>query len=428
MSAWQSALDAAPALRLSGLPWVALYGAAAGWLLRRDVTRPALGAALLLSPALLLALQATLMIDLGALALSAAAAAVWRMDRGAKTDAAAGILLGLACSWKYPALVLLPALLFDARGGRWRRSWPTWLAFAGVWGGVQLWLVAVYGRIHLLHVLTTAPEIARGPLPGRALGVLVRLGLVFGPLTALLLPRLWPAALAGAALAGAATWGLSLYETGGDVLLMAALGAGGGGALALAAASLGGRGRLYGAWALLALAAVVFGHNYAGGRYLLPAALPLAVLGGRALSRRRRAALAAAAIWGLLGLALVQAERAQAEATEALAAEAAARWPAGRFTGEWTLRWRLSAAGWTAWVPGEPLPPGVVFVAPLHSSPAPLPEGLTPLTVLESPARGGLRLTDLERGIGYHAETLGPLPFGWGEGPLETLRVYEVAR
>jgi len=434
VSAWQALLGDVPALRLSGLPWAALYGAAAGWLLARERIRPALGAALLLCPALIVALQATLMIDLGVLALSAAAVAAWRMDRGAKTDLAAGLLLGLACAWKYPALILVPALLFDDRSAR---RWPAWVAFAALWGGVQLWLFAAYGRLHLLHVLATAPEIGRGPLPGRALGVLVRLGLIFGPLAALALPWRWPGApqlwaLAGGAAAGAATWGLGLYEGAGDVLLMAALGAGGGGALALAVGALrgrsaGGRDRLYGAWALLAILAVVVGHNYAGARYLLPAALPLAVLAGRALHRRGRWGLAAAGAWCLLGVALARAERAQAQAADALAMEAAARWPEGRFTGEWTLRWRLAREGWTAWAPGEALPPGAIFAAPVHHSPAPLPEGLTPVDTLEAPAHSGLRLTDLERGIGYHAETLGPLPFGWADGPLERLRVYKAA-
>ena len=53
-------------------------------------------------------------------------------------------------------------------------------------------------------------------------------------------------------------------------------------------------------------------------------------------------------------------------------------------------------------------------------------ERLTLITELVASDHLGLRVLDLEEGIGYHAETLGPLPFGVVRAPLERVRLYEV--
>jgi len=411
---------------LAGLPPALLLGWSAGRIAERTLGRPWQGAALWLgAPVLIVATQSGLMIDLGAAALTTAAAAAWLSGRRG-AGLAAGALLGLAGLYKYPSLVLAGAILWDAwRRQRWRDAGLAAAAFAAVWGSVELYLAAVYGRPHLPFVLATALQIDRGPLSGRAAGALLRLGLITSPLLVLGAPGKLPWALAGAAAGVAGTWGA--VDGAGGVALAAALAAGGGVGIGLAidAARRRGEAGFLGAWALLVCAGVVLGHNYASARYLLPAALPLALLAARATSSSRWVVPVVAGAWGLLGLSLGYAEHRQAAATEALARQAAALHPTGRFTGEWTLRWALADSGWTFWVPGEALE-GEVFAAPMHASPAPLPAGLSPLSVLESPDHFPLKLIDLERGVGYHAETLGALPFGWSDTPLETLTLYQI--
>jgi hypothetical protein len=39
---------------------------------------------------------------------------------------------------------------------------------------------------------------------------------------------------------------------------------------------------------------------------------------------------------------------------------------------------------------------------------------------------GLLRVVDAERGIGLYGETIGPLPFGLGAGPLEAVTLWRV--
>jgi len=413
---------------LAGLPPALLLGWSAGRILERSAGPRAVSASALLwlgAPVLIIATQSGLMIDLGAAALTTAAAAAWLSGRRG-AGLAAGALLGLAGLYKYPSLVLAGAILWDAGlRKRWREAGLAAAAFAAVWGAVELYLAAVYGRLHLPYVLATALEIARGPMPGRATGVLLRLGLITSPLLLLGAPGRLAWGVAGALAGVFGTWGA--VDGAGGAALAGVLGAGGGLGIGLAVGAARRRGEegFLGMWALLVAAGVIIGHNYASARYLLPAALPLAALGARAAARARWVAPVAALSWGLLGVSLGYAEHRQAAATEALAAAAIERHPAGRFTGEWTLRWALSEGGWTFWVPGEPLEEGAVFAAPRHASPAPIPAGLTPLEVLESPDRFPLRLIDLERGVGYHAETLGALPFGWSREPLEVLTLYQ---
>jgi hypothetical protein len=410
---------------LAALPPAVVLGASGGAVAERVLSRPGLLVLWLGAPVVVLAAQSGLMIDLGAAALTTAAAAAW-LRQGRAGALAAGALLGLAGGWKYPSLVLWVAIGADAwRRGRWGALALAAGAFAAVWGGLEGWLALRYGRVHLLHVLATAPQIDRGPLGGRALGVLLRLGLLASPLLLLGLRGRWPRALAGAAIGAGGSIGL--VDGAGGLALAGLLGAGGGLALGAAGggARRGGDEGFLGVWALAVVAGVALGHNYASTRYLLPAALPLALLLARGLERAGavRVGWAVAGAWGALGLALGYAEQRQAAATEALVAEVAERYPPGRFTGEWTARWALSRAGWEFWVAGEPLAPGQLFVAPRHASPAAPPEGLEEVEVLESSDRFPLRVIDLERGVGYHAETLGMLPLGWARDPLEAMTI-----
>ncbi|MEY3211408.1 MAG: Dolichyl-phosphate-mannose-protein mannosyltransferase, partial [Pseudomonadota bacterium] len=370
VSLWTALLPWGPALRLAvAAPFALLLGAAAGDLLHRESPRAQRGAWLwLASPILWLALQSGLMIDLGVVALSTAAlAARLRAQEEPHRPGwewAEGALLGLACLWKYPALILVFVLTLDAlRTGR--RPWRAIFTFGLIFGGAQLGLAAVYGEPHLLHVLTEAAQISRGPLGGRALGAVARLGVALSPILLLALGIRWRIAV----IALAAPLTLIALQEGAYTLvdhgLMALFLIGGLSALGVAVSALTkpGRSWLYGAWALAAVIGVIVGHNYASGRYLLPAILPLAILGAEQLSRRWM--ILGALPWFALSVATSVAEHRQAQAAVNVVAQLTAAQPTpGVFTGEWTARWALSRAGWRFVSPGAALPPGTRYAEP----------------------------------------------------------------
>jgi hypothetical protein len=451
---WRRLVDQGPLLRiLVTLPWLLLLGFSVGRLAEGTCRRPHTAAFIFLaSPVVVLAVHSGLMPDLGTAALGTAAMAVWRQALARRHSvepelaALAGALLGAACLYKYPALVLLPVMVLHAtRRGQLKQAWPAWAAFAGLWGAVELFLFMQYGRFHLLEVLIRAPEIARGPFIGRSYGTMVRLSLVVCPVALLVATRwrragliLLPLAFGGMLI----TVGLdSLGPVSAPFLVAMAIG---GSLLTLRAlAGLFPRGdgnhqrrkdrddpTLLGAWAAAVIVGVMLGHNYAGGRYLLLAAPPLALLVGRTAENTpggKITARMAGMIWACLALALGLAQARQAKAVDLVAQQATAHAETGRFTGEWTFRWRMEREGWTPWVPTEELPEGTILAVPVHSGPAPIPiDRLTLLTELSATDQMGLRLTDLEEGIGYHAETLGPLPFGFIRSPLERVRIYRV--
>ncbi|GEM_PF-818210 len=454
VGAWRGLVGEGVLLRvLCTAPWALLLGFSVGKLAEGTCRRPNTAAFLFAaSPVVILALHAGLMPDLGTAALGTAAVAMWREALGKhhtldqERAAVAGVLLALACAYKYPALLLLPVLVLHAiRRGQLRAAWPTWAAFAGIWGALELLLWIQYGRFHLLEVLAWAPEIARGSLGGRTLGTLVRLALVVSPLALLAASRWRRAGLVWLPLATVAVLAVVGLDELGPVSapLLIACAAGGGVLFLRGLAGLLPRldshkkrrkdrddPVLLGAWAVAVILGVVLGHNYAGGRYLLPAAAPLALLLGRTAENTpggKLTARVAGLVWVTLGMALGLSQARQAKAVDLTAQRASTHAETGRYTGEWTFRWRMDREGWEAWVPGEPLADGTVLAVPVHSGPAPVPtERLTLVAEEVSTDTLGLRLVDLEEGIGYHAETLGPLPFGWVRAPLERVRVYRV--
>ncbi len=454
VGAWRGLVGQGLLLRiLTTLPWVLLLGFSMGKLAENATRRPHTAAFVFLaSPVVLLAIHSGLMPDLGTAALGTAGMAAWREALGRRDRvhlefaALAGVFLGLACSFKYPALVLVPVIVLHAIQRRqFRQAWPAWVSFGLVWGSVELLLWVQYGGFHLFEVLARAPEIGRGPLAGRVFGTLVRLALVVCPVVLLVASRWRRVGLVVLPLMAVAVLLVVGLDELGPVhapflILFAA------GGMLLASRAVWGlmpraserRRRkkdrddpvLLGGWALAVILGVMLGHNYAGGRYLLLAAPPLAVLVGRTAENTPGGKLVArisSLVWVSLALALGLAQSRQAKAVDLLATRASVQAETGRYTGEWTFRWRMEREGWTAWVPGEELPEGVVLAVPVHSSPAPVPmERLTLITELVASDHLGLRVLDLEEGIGYHAETLGPLPFGVVRAPLERVRLYEV--
>lgn len=427
LAGWRGLLGQGLAFRVAAtVPWAALLGWGVGSLAEDVTKRPGLAAlAWLASPIALLGLQAGLMIDLGTVALGTGAMAAWSRslrDGRARWLVACGLLLGLAGSYKYPALLLvLVPVLHTLKVRTVARLAPVLATFAGVWLGVQVVLWAQYGSPHLVHVLSTADQIARGPLLSRAAGTVLRLGLAVSPGALAELPAL---ALAGAPL-GLLPAGLVPAE-GGRALLLA-LGLLGAGLLARAALALreDAGAVMLGIWALLVVGGVVVGHNYVGGRYLLPAVTPLVLLVARGIEHRPRWAAGLAVPGLILGGALVHAERQHARAWADAADQVIAAHEPGVFTGEWTFRWRMEQAGWTFWSPDQALEPGQIVALPTHASPGPGPQDGRVLAQYDATGFGVV-LVDLERGVGYHAETLGPRPLAIGAGVLERVTVIEV--
>jgi hypothetical protein len=433
-----------PAWKLAaGLPWAMLLGWSGGRLLERFTRQPLwAGLAWLSAPISLLGLQRGLMPDLMVCALSACAVACWvegladSQGRRGGWLRTAGLMLAAAAFTKYAALVLVPVLLLQAlRLGRLKQTGWFWLAFLLPLALGEGWLWASYGRPHLVEVLLRAGEIGRGPLLGRLLGVLVRLG-ALGLIPLALLRPAWRRAAPGALLVGG---GLALVGApegtpAVDRLLLGpplrALRAG----LRPGSADPDTGDRLLlGAWALLGVAGVVLAHNYAAPRYLLPVMLPLAALlgqeGGGRGSSRLRLGLAAAAQLGLGLLVTVGEHRlffAQVEAAEAALqrVESMGMTSSGSFSGEWAFRWRLEQAGWTWW-DGSALPPGSLVISATQAAPRALPGTWLELG-RDARGRAPLRLLRAEAGVGLYGETLGALPLGAPGGMLEEAILWQV--
>ncbi len=426
---------------ISAVPMAALFGLAAGRLIRSTTTRPTLAAACWLgAPIVLLGLQRGLMPDLMVAALGTMAVAGWR--EGTQPGAhrgwllAGGLALGLAGLTKYAALVMAPALLVHGwRTGTLRRTAPFWVAAGLPWILGEAMLAMIYGRPHIWEVLSRASEISRGTGPGRALGVLARLPLGVGILALLARGQRWlwvPAFLLAGAVSlwawpvGVATGarvGLFVWVTCGSALVC------------LAAISVWRAWRdtdpdtlLLGLWACAVVGGVWLAHNFAAPRYLLPAVLPLALLLVRAVSDtpQGRALLWAGAVVHLLGgVVLTKAEHQYFEAGAALADRVVARFgPEGLYTGEWSFRWRMAQHGWTFYTGTAPA--GAVVAAPTHGSPGELPVHWEEIDRLSETTALPVRVVDEPHQIGLYAETLGATPIGWSVGPVEEVIAWRV--
>ncbi len=425
------------------LPPALLLGWATARLARRTTRKPGWAAAAwLASPITVWAVASGVLIDLPGGALATAGLALWREAIAATSSSRrlrwlllAGLLLGLGVATKYPMLLLALAVALHAvRLRRLPWSWPVWAAMLGAWGLVELWIGLAHGGFHLAEVLLQAGSIDRGPLAGRALGVLTRGGLAMAPLLLLHSGRLRLTAAATAA-AAVVAWVLPPELSASALTLLATTGLLGASLLSVSLPSPREGdpqdGWLLGGAVLLVFAGVTLGHNYAAPRYLLPAMAPLACLLARGLERDRiaqRLAPAWLGIWAVLALAMLTAEHRYARALDTLAERVIEGYDADRFTGEWALRYRLEEAGWRHASPAEldaRLPLHSFLVAPEHAGRGDLnrPE-LEPIGSIPSPDRFPLRLNDSEAQVGWYAETMGVLPIGWRRAPLEEITVY----
>ena len=448
---WRGLVGEGPLLRLSvGLPWVILFGVSASKLAQKCTRSPGLALALALcSPVLLLGLHDSLMIDLGALSLCTAAVAVYRwglIERGKLRPGfalSAGLLLGLASSYKYPSLVLVPLLFVHL----WRlkllgQSARLWVGFGLVFLGLQAFLFAQYGEIHLLSAIASASEIDRSPILQRTAGLMVRLGFAICPLAIFSLAtkrtQMIPAAVLGTLsvvilgrgdLNAAGLVALFVLATTGVLFAFRAL------IGCLPNNSTRQRqqqredGFLLGGWALLVLLSIVVGHNYADPRYLLPAILPLCLLIARSAEQRaggKNGLRLAAGIWSGVALVTALSDFHLAKTTDRLASELAKNESPIRFSAEWTARYRLEKNHWEFWHPSETLAPGDRVVVFTNAGAASPPEGAVLLSTHAAKSRFPVRVLDWRADAGYHSEQLGRLPIAWGHRPLITAKIFQM--
>jgi hypothetical protein len=128
-----------------------------------------------------------------------------------------------------------------------------------------------------------------------------------------------------------------------------------------------------------------------------------------------------AAFGGIVALAVAIADYRYALAAEEVARKVAASSSAGAFSGEWTFRWSLEAAGWTRWQ-GGPAP--VLAVADNAAGERPDEAQWEPVQRVVADDHLPLRVVDQAGGVGLYAETIGPLPLGLGGAPLEGATLY----
>jgi len=436
------AVASGPVLRaFAGLPWVALLAYSVARLTTRACHHPGIAAAIwLASPIVVLALHDSWMIDLPAVALATFAVAAYReglVDEDERWFVASGLALGLAIETKYTMGALVPVFVVHMLrlGPRPR----LWLALAAVVLAVELPLWAAYGRPHPWEVWVHRGEIASGTLAGRTLGTIARCSLLALPLV---LFRARPALLAaGLGLALLAVIGARPSEmpvaTSVSLVLLAGLG---GAVLARAVEAVlkspakrrkGDRGDplLLGGWILATVLGVIVFHNYASARYLLPAAAPAAILltrSGEEVPWGKALLRVTAGVTAVVALVLAVADYRYAAATVEVAEAAVGRAPEpGQFAGEWGFRGVMEAAGWARYRPDVPPPPGTWVVVAKNASPGTVDlDALEPYDHVASADIFPVRVVDLAVGIGLYAETLGPLPFGLGRGPLESATLY----
>ncbi|MDO9280466.1 MAG: glycosyltransferase family 39 protein [Pseudomonadota bacterium] len=452
---------------VAGLPWIVLFAYSVVRLAARTCRHPDLAAAMwLASPIVLIGLHDTWMIDLPAVALATFAMAAYReglVDEDQRWFVASGLALGLAIETKYSMAVLVPVLAVHmVRLGP--RPW-LWVALLAVVVGVEGPLWALYGRPHPWEVWIRRHDIEAGTLGARALGTLVRGALLALPLVLLRAdPRILAGGLAVAlvAVVGARPTEMPIVMS---TMLVGLAGLGSALLVRAVVAVLrspvkrrkGDRGDplLLGGWVVATVLGVVFAHNYASARYLLPAAAPLALIltrSGEEVPWGKGLLRASAALSGAVALVLAVADYRFAAAGVEVARAAIAAAGAveggisgaggggvegvapgggagagGRFAGEWSFRGAMEAAGWARYRPDEVLPAGTWVVVAENAS-----AGTVDFTTLEpyrhvaSADTFPVRVVDLDAGVGLYAETLGPLPFGWGRGPLEGATVYRV--
>ncbi len=435
LNAWVLGLALAVFGRVEEVPFHAAYilfsliaALSALAIARRLSPRPLEAALLLIATPAFVVNGGSLEADLPFLAfwLASIASFAAAVERRSTPILAASLLpMALAALGAYQAVALTPILwlyLYSQRERReWKAAWAAALAAPAVLVAWQLWERASTGGMPatvLAGYLQSYGLEALAQKMKNAAALTAHLGwIVFPALGAAAFQR--RAAWALVPLVGAAAW----YDA--NPLFWASAGVG---AMIVLWCALNWR-DFAAQWVLVffAVALVVF---FAGSaRYLLPLALPVAILASRQLSSRWLYSGAACGFAVSLALAVVNYQHwdGYRRFARGLAGQAAN----GRvwINGEWGLRYYVEELGGLPLMRGQALRAGDVVVTSALAYPVPFTTGGGILAPVSQAAIGSsipLRLIALDTRSAYSTAGLGLRPFDVSTGPIDRLRAETV--
>jgi hypothetical protein len=178
-------------------------------------------------------------------------------------------------------------------------------------------------------------------------------------------------------------------------------------------------------WVLIFFAGALVVFFAGSARYLLPIALPIAILATRRVSLRWMHAFAVCELLLSLGLAIVNYQHwdGYRQFARSLASDAATKrvW----INGEWGLRYYLESEGGLPLLQGQTLHPGEIVVSSRLSYPINVTTGggvLAPLAEQTITSAIPLRLVALQGKSAYSTTMFGLRPFDISRGPIDQLR------
>ncbi|MDP8979171.1 MAG: glycosyltransferase family 39 protein [Acidobacteriota bacterium] len=385
-------------------------------LARRFTTRPLAATLLFLVTPTFVVNGNSLESDLPFVAfwLASIALFVYAVDRRSLPWLAASCAaMAFAALAAYQSIVMVPILLLYGR--KWRPSWiaaftaPALLIAWQLWersttGAMPATVLAGYMQSYGLQALAQKVK--------SAMALTGHLGwLVFPILTLLAFRRRWWILLAGIPFAFVDANPLFWLSVGVGVLVLAAACE---------------RWREFpAAWLLLFFASALVLFFAGSARYLLPIALPVAILVARELPSRWLYAGAACELVLSVGLAIVNYQHWDGYRTFArsLAHQMETRrvW----VNGEWGLRYYLESEGALPLLRGQALHPGELVVSSSLAFPVAVSGGggiLAPLSASETRPSIPLRIAGLGAKSGYSTTLFGLRPFDVSAGPIDRLR------
>ena len=394
-----------------GIPFRFILGYSAGLLLIRYTPDPKQNWSLvawLCSPIVIMVGARSMMPDLMCSALGTASMALYlssNQEERAKRILC-GVLLGLSCWVKYPALLLWVPIFFSYR--TWKGMWPIIVGFLCTWGLGEGWLWSVYGQSHLAVVLSTADHVSRGSLAGRVVGFVMRLMIGMPFLYVLCRRRYWIWLLVLLPLSWWCIPTLSMMGTGIAMIWISCSVLG----LALCLRRLD----FFSVWWITIFVGVCITHNFASPRYLILGMVPLVILVMREIVHHHILRYPILAGTLILSLCIAHYEHLHAQETWKLVQNLETGL---HYSGEWTFRWGMRNKGGMLWK-GESVP----VIQPNQAVGGVVPQGFARI---ESYMGGEYRrlLLDRSHSVGYYSETLGFWPLGFHKGPIEELYLWK---
>ena len=394
-----------------GLPFRLLLGYSAGWFLMHHTPKHQQNWSLLAwisSPIVLMVGARSMMPDLMCCALGVASMALYisSAEENRSKKFLCGVLLGLSCWVKYPALLLWVPILFSFR--TWKGVWPIVVGFFCTWGLGEGWLWFIYGQSHLGVVLSTADHVSRGSLSGRVIGFIMRLMLGMPFLYLLYTKRNIWLLLALVPVAWFVIPPLSALGSMVAVLWISfsVLGLG----LCLR------RLDFFAVWWITIFVGVCITHNFSSPRYLVLGMVPLVILVMREGIEHHILRYPAFALSLLLSVCIARYEHLHAQETSNLVQKIDEK---HHYSGEWTFRWSMRKKGGVLWK-GESVP----VLQPKQAVGGKTPQGFARV---ETHTGGEYRrlLLDRAHSVGYYSETLGFWPLGFHKGPIEEMYLWK---